>query len=309
MRLDTRWVALFSMLAAVALIGAGCACTKTVSEPATAAGAAPGTAVETTPGTTSAPASQSGHQLLNAVLWARTAVEWEFACRQSFVLARARLDEALADSTWTAALEQTSGYTSLPPAVIVDIDETMLDNSPCEARFVLGDLNFNPKMWGIWVDEARAGEIPGAREFVQHAWDRGVRIFFVTNRNARSEAVTVENLRTVFGQAIGPDDVLCKYEQQDWTSDKSSRRAYLAGTHRIILLIGDDFGDFAYLGEVGATERTAAGERYSSNWGTKWVILPNAMYGSWEEALYGHDLSLPDSTKLERKYDALRTAE
>jgi 5'-nucleotidase (lipoprotein e(P4) family) len=193
--------------------------------------------------------------------------------------------------------------------VIVDIDETMLDNSPCEARFILGNISFNPKMWGVWVDEARAGEIPGAREFVQYASDRGVRVFFVTNRNARSEAATVENLRAVFGQAVGPEDVLCKYEQEEWKSDKSSRRSYLAASHRIVLLIGDDFGDFAYLGEVPAKERVAAGERYSAYWGTKWVILPNAMYGSWEEALYGHDSSLPDSTKLDRKYKALSTLE
>jgi len=58
-----------------------------------------------------------------------------------------------------------------------------------------------------------------------------------------------------------------------------------------------------------AAERSAAGRNYSASWGTKWVILPNAIYGSWEEALYGHDVSLPDSAKLERKYDALRTAE
>ena len=80
-------------------------------------------------------------------------------------------------------------------------------------------------------------------------------------------------------------------------------------SYRILLLIGDDFGDFAYLGEVGAPERLAAGQQYASYWGTRWVILPNAMYGTWEEALYGHDSRLPDSTRLRLKYEALRSAE
>ena len=259
-----------------------------------------------------APVPGGGHELLNAVLWAQTAVEWQFACRQSFVLARERLDQALADTTWTAAIEQTSGYGGLPPAVIVDIDETMLDNSPCEARFIREGKGFDVKMWTAWVTEASATEIPGARDFVQYAWDRGVRVFFVTNRHVLGEAATVENLRAAFGPAIGPEDVLCKrekYQQEEWASDKSSRRAHLAATYRILLLIGDDFGDFTYLGEVAAPERVAAGKQYASYWGTRWVILPNAMYGTWEEALYGHDSRLPDSTRLRLKYDALDTGE
>jgi acid phosphatase len=247
--------------------------------------------------------------MLNAVLWAQTAVEWEFACRQSFALAQARLNEGLADTNWTAALEQTSGYQHLPPAVIVDVDETMLDNSPSEARFVVRNSSFDPKSWGAWVREGRAGGIPGAREFVQHAWDRGVRIFFVTNRDSSHQAVTVSNLRAVFGQAIGPEDALCEKEQPGWSSDKSSRRTYLAATYRIVLLIGDDFGDFTYLGSVSGEERRAAGEQHSSYWGTKWVILPNAMYGSWERALYGYDSNLPGSTQLDRKYESLKTME
>jgi 5'-nucleotidase (lipoprotein e(P4) family) len=303
MRSNARSLAILWTFAVIAMLGAGCACSRAVSKPD--ATTIPGNA----PDTASPPVRHCGHERLNAVLWAQTAVEHEFACRQSFLLAQAKLDEALADPTWTAALEQTSGYETLPPAVIVDADETMLDNSPCEARFIVKNMDFDPKMWGAWVDEARAAEIPGAREFMQHASARGVRVFFVTNRGERSEAATVKNLKAVFGQDITPEDVLCKYEQEDWTSNKSSRRAYLASTHRILLLIGDDFNDFTYLGDVPAADRLTRGERYWSFWGTRWVILPNAMYGSWEEALYGYETGLPDSTRLNRKYDALTTAQ
>jgi acid phosphatase len=245
------------------------------------------------------------HEQLNAVLWVQTSAEYEFACRQSFQLAMQMLDAGMDDPQWTAAMEQRAGYEGLPPAVIVDVDETVLDNSPFEARLVLESAEFNQALWDEWVSEADAGAVPGSQEFIWYAFERGVAVFFVTNRKSHNESPTLRNLRKRFGLGISAENVLTRDEEPQWTSDKSSRRAYVAETHRILLIIGDDFNDFAYLGKVPPRVRVTSGREYSAYWGTRWILLPNPMYGSWEQALYGYDRDLGDAMKLNLKYDGL----
>ena len=247
------------------------------------------------------------HELLNAVLWVQTSVEYGFACRQIYRLAERALDVALSDPAWTAALEQTGTYEDLPPAVILDADETALDNSAFEAMLIQETEEYNKPLWYAWAEEERAGAVPGAREFVQHALDKGVAVFFVTNRDYAIEGPTVGNLRDLFGSAVTGENVLTRGEKEDWTSDKTSRRAYVAAGHRILLLIGDDYNDFAYLGERPPEERLEAARQYSDYWGTKWIMLPNPMYGGWEQALYGYRRDLPDDAKLEAKHSHLKT--
>ncbi len=246
------------------------------------------------------------HELLNAVLWVQTSAEYDFACRQIYRLGGLNLDKALSDPTWTAALEQTGAYESLPPAVILDADETALDNSAFEAMLIQETEEYNKPLWYAWAERASAGAVPGAREFVQHALEQGVEVFFVTNRDHAIEEPTVRNLRDQFGPAVTGENVLTRGEKEEWTSDKTSRRAYVAAGHRILLLIGDDYNDFAYLGELPPEERLEAAREYSDNWGTKWIILPNPMYGGWEQALYGYRRDLPDDAKLEAKHNHLK---
>jgi 5'-nucleotidase (lipoprotein e(P4) family) len=245
------------------------------------------------------------HELLNATLWVQTAAEYDAACLEIYRLAGIRLDEALADESWTAALEQDGAYQELPPAVVVDVDETVLDNSAFEAKLTLAEKDYNKPMWDAWVAEAKADEIPGAQEFIQSAFDRGAEVFFVTNRSYKNEAHTVRNLRERFGPAISAGQVLSKYEQTGWTSDKTSRRAHVAKSYRILLLVGDDFNDFAYLGKASPDKRVEVAREYSEYWGTKWILLPNPLYGGWEQALYGYDRDMEDDKKLDLKYKSL----
>src|SRR5277367_1525723 len=85
------------------------------------------------------------NDLLNAVLWMQRSVEYKANSLASFTLARLRLDQALADKTWTAApAEQTGAYQDLPPAVVVDLDETLLDNSAYQAWLVKTGKTFDP---------------------------------------------------------------------------------------------------------------------------------------------------------------------
>ncbi|MFW5636416.1 MAG: HAD family acid phosphatase, partial [Thermodesulfobacteriota bacterium] len=121
------------------------------------------------------------HPAQEAVLWVQTAAENRAGAIQSYAAAERMLDAALADASWTAALEQTEEYEKLPPAVILDVDETVLDNSPFNARLVRENRSFDPALWADWVGREAAEPIPAAREFIQTATDKGIAVFYITN--------------------------------------------------------------------------------------------------------------------------------
>jgi acid phosphatase len=252
--------------------------------------------------------STGTHELLNAVLWVQTAAEYSAACEQNFTTARVRLDQALEDSQWTAAVEQkTSGaaYGELPPAIICDVDETVLSNSRFDARLVADGIEYNQDLWKDWVKEASAPPLPGAKAFIDYARAKGVSVFFVTNRKAVSKDKTLANLRTAFGPEISEDELLCRGETDEWGPDKKTRRSHLAKTHRILLLLGDDLNDFISFGEAPPEERVALAHDHRDRWGTKWIIFPNPIYGSWERSLYGYEDALSHSAKLQQKLGVL----
>ena len=138
--------------------------------------------------------SPSAVAVLDATLWMQTAAEYEALSRQIWVAAERLLPEAVDDTAWTAAVEQEGGAGALPPAVIVDVDETMLDNSPYAARLIERDEPFTEASWAEWVNEARARPVPGAVEFARRARELGVEVFYVTNRLANLEEGTRRNL-------------------------------------------------------------------------------------------------------------------
>jgi 5'-nucleotidase (lipoprotein e(P4) family) len=254
-------------------------------------------------------ASANGtHELLNAVLWVQTAAEYEAICEQTFALARARLDEGLGDPEWTAAVEQDTQQTEfrdLPPAVIVDVDETVLGNSQFDARLAADGIDYDKDLWKAWVRQASAKPLPGAQAFIEYAREKGVDVFFVTNRWAASEEKTLANLRAVFHADISEDELMCRGEIDGWGPDKTTRRSYLAQTHRIVLLLGDDLNDFISFGDAPPEERIKMAHDRRDYWGSKWIIFPNPIYGSWERALYGYNEALGRHEKLRLKHDAL----
>jgi 5'-nucleotidase (lipoprotein e(P4) family) len=170
------------------------------------------------------------NDLLNAALWMQRSVEYRASALTAFALARLRLDQALADPGWTAApKEQTGAYQSLPPAVIVDIDETILDNSGYQAWMALKDTTFDPKTWNAYVNTVTSLAIGGAVEFVRYAAGRGVKVFYVSNRTAEEEPATRKNLEKLgFPLDDKIDTVLTAREQPDWGSAKGTRRAHVA---------------------------------------------------------------------------------
>jgi 5'-nucleotidase (lipoprotein e(P4) family) len=242
--------------------------------------------------------------LLNAVLWMQRSVEYKASALTAFALARLRLDQALADPTWSAVVtkEQSASPPPLPPAVILDIDETVLDNSGYQAWMTLKDTTFDPTTWNAYVNTVTSVVIPGAVEFAKYAADRGVKVFYVSNRTAAEEPATRKNLEK-FGFPLDDklDTVLTAREQPDWGSAKGTRRAHVARSHRVLLNVGDNFGDFVDEYRGSEADRLKALEEHKARWGREWIMLPNPAYGSFESAPYAHDFKLSNADKRKAK--------
>jgi acid phosphatase len=255
------------------------------------------------------PESSLALMKLNSILYVQTSAEYEMAATQSYALAAVMLDKALADPNWTAAIEQLDkNYSNLPPAIILDVDETVLDNSPNQVRLVYSGSTWDINLWNEWVNQAKAPAVPGSLEFVKYAHDQGVTVFFMTNRSYELEPATRKNLKALgFPVDTNYDDtLLTNGEQEDWGTDKATRRDYLAEEFRILLLIGDDPNDFVSGTKEGnPITRNELFSSFQDFWGEKWIILPNPMYGGWDAALYDFDYSLPQEEKFNKMYDWL----
>ncbi len=259
--------------------------------------------------------SEDAHEDLDALVWTRTSAEYRAITLQVYRAALAQLPQAVKDPTWNAIsddnVEEARGdEEARGVAVILDVDETVLDNSAYQVQLIENSQEFDGETWNDFVRAQVSTAIPGATEFVEGCRAAGVSVFFVTNRHHRVKRETRANLETVGllqpAQADAVDRLLCKEEQPSWTSDKSTRRAYIAKAHRVVMLFGDDLNDFVSVGQRPSSEkRLALGEQYRRYWGRQWFVLPNANYGGWERATYHFQDKLPRGEKLRRKRSAM----
>ena len=251
-------------------------------------GCAPHTAaVPTAAATASGSPSRDTHEQLQAVLWMQSSAEYWALSAPVYSRARAALDAAIADPSWTAALEQEgTNFSGLPMSVVMDLDETLFDNSTFQGQLVLDRTTYSPERWGRWVALAAATEVPGAVDFVKYARARKVRVVFVTNRTAQEKPATLKNLDILLGPGTPASDVLAT-DENGWSSDKSARRAFVARTHRVLMLVGDDLNDFVSVaGAKAPSDRLALAKQHSTKWIDRWVLLPNSAYGSWDRIIY-----------------------
>ena len=245
--------------------------------------------------------AQPHHPNLNSTLYALTSAEYEAATRTVYESAARSLTEAKRDATWTAALEQRQDLNdlkvqkALKPAIVLDIDETVLNNSPFFARLMRDDEPIARQSWDGWVAEHRATALAGVVDYIREAKRQGIAVVYLTNRACRKRpgsdepcpqrSDTITNLLEAGLPPLGPDDlVLLRNQQPGWDRDKSKRRAFVCKNYRILQIFGDNLGDFAPgNGGPGATldQRRAAIAQYQDKWGSKWFMLPNPMYGPW----------------------------
>ncbi len=245
------------------------------------------------------------NDLLNATLWTQTSVEFKANALASYRLAKIMLDRALIDKDWTAATEQSGAYQGKPPAVLLDVDETVLDNSAYEAWVIKEDTHYSSKTWGPFVDAAVSKPIPGSLDFINYAVSKGVEVFYVSNRKKPGEDGTRRNL-TKFGYPINDkiDTVLLRGEN-DWGRKKSTRRLHVAKDFRILLLVGDNLGDFTDQSGGSPADRAKVYEQHMDRWGTSWITISNPMYGSGKAAAFGGKWKLDANIRRQMKLEAM----
>ena len=255
-------------------------------------------------------APSKADDLLNATLWMQNSVEYKANVRGMYALAQMRLDEALKDKNWTALpTMQKSGFGMLPPAIIVDCDETMLDNNVYEAYLIKSGQGYSSKTWSQYVQDKVTEAMPGAVDFAKYAESKGVKIFYITNRKKENEQATLDNMKALgFPMDSQVDVLLTKGEKKEWTSDKATRDQYVANHYRVVLMLGDNLGDFTSPAGSPA-QRLTTYQTNMAHWGKDWIMLPNPEYGSFESAAFGNDYSLSPEKRRELKISALKAWE
>lgn len=249
------------------------------------------------------------NDLLLATLWTQRSVEYRANALTVFALARIRLDEALADKGWTAApVEQKGDFANLPPAIILDVDETLLDNSLYQVWMMKNNQTFSTKTWNLFCADNVSRAIPGAVEFTKYADSKGVKVFYVTNRDASTEKDTRLNMeRLGFPMGGNVDTFLMQNEKEGWGNLKGTRRAVIARDYRVLLNMGDNFGDFDDRYRSSEADRVKAYESDLPYWGKQWLVLANPTYGSFDTATYGHDFKKPLAEQRKAKWDAIES--
>ena len=249
---------------------------------------------------------RTGRELVEATLWMQRAPEYRAIAEQVYRLATEQL---AAPAPGSAAVEQQGVapevLARMPTAVVLDLDETVLDNTVYQARLLRDHAIYDANSWGEWIAAAEAEAIPGAREYIAAARRLGHTVFYITNRDCTTPAPTAADtcpaktatMRNLVALGIDPrpdpERLLLRGERPEWnTGIKTLRRAFIAANYRIVALVGDDLGDFV-------DPRLFAGdrERLEPRFGVSWFLLPNPIYGSWIN---------PYDT-LEEKYAGLRT--
>ncbi|MFT5303389.1 MAG: 5'-nucleotidase (lipoprotein e(P4) family) [Mariniblastus sp.] len=219
--------------------------------------------------------------------WVQNSAEYALLTEQTYRMALSQLYVGIEDAKWSADEVQVieGGFESKLPAVILDCDETVLDNSAYNARNIIRNELYTTDSWNAWCLEEKADAIPGAHEFVKRAEALGVKVFYITNRRDVVKQATINNLKAL-GFDADDSTVLTKNPEQDRGDDKVTRRASVAKNYRIVLLIGDSMSDLCTGMDVPNTNRRneIASEK-TQLLGSRWVMMPNPVYGGWQRAL------------------------
>ena len=248
------------------------------------------------------------NDMLLATLWTQRSVEYKANALTVFALAKIRLDEALADKNWTAApVEQKGDYQNLPPAVVLDVDETAarqlaLPSLDDEERPVLQhqDLERLCRHPDLVADPGRGRvrqirRLQGREGLLHHQ-----------PRRRRSRNDTRKNMdRYGFPMGGNVDTFLMQGEKPEWAGAKGARRAVVAASYRVLLNMGDNFGDFDDRYRSSEADRLKAFEANRARWGREWLVIANPTYGSFEPPIFGHDFKKSREEQRKAKYDVI----
>ncbi len=239
--------------------------------------------------------SVSEHQSM-ATLWFQKSAEARALFLQTYNFAEKLLTEKLKKDRFKLKKKK-------PKAIIADIDETVLNNSPYNARLIKTGTHYTPETWTKWVNEKKAKALPGARNFFNNAKEKGVEIFYVSNRSVKNINSTVENLKNEGLPFADKKHVLLK----DKTSDKTARRDSILKNYDVIMYLGDNLRDFNENFKYTKNgNRNDSVKTQKEKFGDLYIIFPNPMYGEWEKAVYEGNFGISDLEKQNMRLKALK---
>lgn len=232
-------------------------------------------------------------QLGNATLWFQQSAEMEALYLQAYergkMLLKIKMD--------------TISDTELGPAVVLDLDETVLDNSPFEANLFLNGNNYSSEAWKTWCEKASAKALPGAIDFLNFADSIGLKIFYISNRKIDLFEPTLKNLKALKLPQAEKEHLLLRTTK----SDKTTRREKVKADHQILLFVGDNLTDYKEVfAQRDSTLAKDLVKKYQKELLHNFIMLPNPMYGEWESAIYENDFSKSAEEKLKLRNNALK---
>lgn len=242
---------------------------------------------------TNAQSSKSDEQAKTYnILFHQQAAEYRALCYQAFNTAKMQID---------ALPKKTLKKKNL--VIITDIDETILDNSYSNAQLAKFNMEYSDAEWKKWSSMAKATAVPGASEFLKYAASKGISIFYISNRDTSELKATIKNLADL--NLPNADTAHCLFMSS--TSSKEARRQIISSEYNVLMLLGDNLNDFSKIFEKGSSaERARETDFQNYNWGKKFIVLPNVMYGEWMNAIYDYNKRLNSEQKEEIRLRQLK---
>lgn len=237
-------------------------------------------------GTTCKCSLHQNHDNMNSVLWFQQSAEADALYYQGFHLARLKLDKA------------RKQYSDKKKAIILDVDETVLNNSPLMAHLIKQGISFEDG-WDQWVKKAEAKPLPGSLEFLNYANQLGIQIFYITNREQHLYKPTEMNLKKEGFPQVNPDHLLMKEKKHS----KEERRQKILRSYDVVLFLGDNLIDLSknFDGKT-AAERKTIMKSMEKEFEDRFIVFPNPMYGDWEKSLYLNSKNLSDKNSIIKAY-------
>ena len=227
-----------------------------------------------------------------ALVWYQTSAECRALYYQAYNTARMLLDNDIRDHSYTKKR-----------AIVFDIDETILDDSPHSVMLLKQNKLF-PYRYDEWIEAAKEEALPGALEFAQYASSLGVDLFYISNRTTPMMKATVRNLRSAGFPQAEESHILLMGDDPS----KESRRKAVAADHEVVLLLGDNLNDLSNAFEnKSVADRLAEADKAKSKFGSKYIVLPNPAYGAWESAVYDYKSNLSEEEKDAKRKSVLRS--
>lgn len=253
------------------------------------------TATQTKPAPKQQNQETVGSENTMAVSWYQNSAEAKALYLQGYNSAKVQLDKELKK-------QKHKGKDKKKLAIALDLDETVLDNSPYQGYATLYNKS-HPEGWHEWVESAQAKPVYGAKEFLQYADKKGVDIYYITDRDYPQDFKgTQQNLKNQGIPQATKEHLMLKSKND---KSKEPRREKVKKNHNLIMLFGDNLLDFDDPKSPSQADREKLVQQHKDDFGKKYIILPNTMYGSWESAVYGNKNDISDEQKQQLRKESI----